>query len=303
MPKVVVNDEKLISIADAMRKKAPQIKEGFGKEKLTLDEMATFGVDEVYASGDMAGYQAGYIAGNDIGEEYGYTNGYNDGYDEGYEEGGAEAYQQGYKIGQEQGQQTGYAQADKMHVNGNYGDYRISDGTAHIRLQMFAYANVLTKLTIPSSVKSAENGILQNNRGVKEVIFEDGGTITLWGENMFYGATALERVYFGNTFTVPDIFPNNTFYNCTKLQEIIMTQPEISGNLYMQNTSILKKQCVYDIIRKLKNQVGTDKEGAYTFKLHANVWAKADDTTAEDYQAPPQGNSWQEYVFSLGYLT
>lgn len=197
---------------------------------------------------------------------------------------------------------TGKYKGERLHIGGNYGEYRIPDGQVNIRLQFFAYANALTKLTIPSSVKSVENGMVQNAINLKEIIFEDGGTIS-WGENEFYGCRSLERVYFGCTIQNQTIFATNTFYNCTKLTEIIMTQNELSGTMYMQQASALKKQCVYDMIRKLKNQVGTDKDGTYTFKLHANVWAKVDDTTATDYETPPQGDSWQEYVVSLGYLT
>ena len=78
-------------------------------------------------------------------------------------------------------------------------------------------------------------------------------------------------------------------------------QPELSGNLYMAETAVLKKECAYAIMRKLKNQIGGGKEYAYTLKFNATVWTNIEDTTAEGYEAPPQYDAWQNYVQELGY--
>lgn len=173
-------------------------------------------------------------------------------------------------------------------------NYRLPNGFTHLKGDVFGATWYLNYVTIPSSVVDLANGVFRNAYNLLKVTFE-GGEITRFGSNMFQGSSKLKTIIFGCNLKNADI-ASGTFTNCTALETVTFTQETLNKNVYIHNTSKLKKSCAYEIMRKLANHTGTDEELTYTFKLHATVWANVEDTTAEDYEAPPSGTTWQDFV-------
>lgn len=201
----------------------------------------------------------------------------------------------------EAGEAKGTLETAKICLGKEYpATYKIPDGVNRFGTFAMAYSTGLRYLTIPASVNFVANSAIRDISSLREVIFE-GGTINTFGSSVFANDTALTKVYFGCEIATVNTISNGNFNNCTSLEELTFTQAELNGNLYIQNTAVLKKQCAYDIMRRLRDYSGTANDFVYTFKLHDTVWANVEDTTAEDYEAPPSYTTWKEYVTSLGY--
>lgn len=197
--------------------------------------------------------------------------------------------------------EAGYTKSEdyfKDFLSDNYlTEFRVPDGTEKLRTYALSGTRNIKTITIPSSVFVLNNSAIRQNWGLEKVIFE-GGEITTFGSNVFSENSKLKSVIFG--CVIPNIL-NGTFYSCTVLEEVSLAQEEIKGSVYINNSSVIKKQCAYDIMKKLKNYKGTEKEYKYTLKLHNTTWANVEDTTAEDYEAPPASDTWQNYVQEIGY--
>lgn len=204
--------------------------------------------------------------------------------------------------GTDKGHAAGYSEA-VADLNTLFVDrtptYRLPDGITHLKGYLFGFTWYLSKLTIPDSVYYMANNVFRDAYGLNKVVFE-GGKITTFGSNLFVNSNKLKTVEFG--CEIPRI-DSSTFTGCTALETVTLAQDEIGQDVCIHQTSKLKKECAYAIMRKLKNHIGTDREYTYAFKLHATVWSNVDDTTAEGYEAPPAGDSWQNYVTSIGYNT
>jgi hypothetical protein len=181
------------------------------------------------------------------------------------------------------------------HLTGSLGNYIIPSGITQLRTTCFYGRSDLKSLIIPSSVNYVANGMCQQCENITSVIFE-GGRLNTWGANNFSGCKSLKSVHFGCTISS---LQTGNFNSCVALEEVTFAQPELSGSFFIHNTAVLKKKCAYDMMRKLKNQTGTDKD--YTIKFHADVWTAIENATAEDYETPPSGANWKEYVTDLGY--
>lgn len=176
---------------------------------------------------------------------------------------------------------------------------RLPDGITHLKQYVCGGTWTIRELIIPSTVYDLANGVFSNGFELQKVTFE-GGKITRFGAQMFSYNPKLKTVIFG--CEVPEIV-SNTFTGCDVLEEVTFAQPTLYGKMYFHFPSTLKKSCAYEIMRKLNNYIGTSEELTYTFKLHANVWANVEDTTAEDYETPPSGETWKDYVTNYkGYL-
>lgn len=123
------------------------------------------------------------------------------------------------------------------------GVLRIPDGVEIIETDAFGRQTDITKLIIPSSVKTIKNGAFHHCTGLIEVVFENnengvsflenlglphdgsGGDGTAQGEiyGVFQYCTALTKVTFPNSEYLTSL-PYATFKNCTSLKSI--TLPE-----------------------------------------------------------------------------
>ena len=176
--------------------------------------------------------------------------------------------------------------------------FRVPYGTTHLRQYALSGGYTIKTIYIPDSVYNLATNVVYNGYNLINLIFE-GGRITTIGSNAFAYCSKLKRAEFGCELAVNML--SNTFTGCTALEEVTFAQEEIYKSIYIQQTSKLKKKCVYDAIKKLKNYIGTEEEYTYYFKIHATVWTNVEDTTAEDYEAPPSSDTWKTYVQELGY--
>lgn len=176
--------------------------------------------------------------------------------------------------------------------------FRVPDGTTHLRQYALSGGYTISTIYIPDSVYNLANNVAYNAYNLVKVVFE-GGKITTLGTNTFANCSKLKTIEFGCELAFN--MQTTMFSGCTALETVTFAQEKISKSVYIHQASKLTKQCVYNIIRKLKNYIGTDEEGTYYCKLHATVWPNVDDTTAEDYETPPSGDTWQNYVISLGW--
>lgn len=86
-----------------------------------------------------------------------------------------------------------------------------------------------------------------------------------------------------------------TFENTPALANI-----KISGTIgrsFTMSSSPLNVKSAKSVINALKNYAGTDKELTYKLTLKSTVW-----TALNNAETPPTGDTWQEYVQSLGWL-
>lgn len=90
-------------------------------------------------------------------------------------------------------------------------------------------------------------------------------------------------------------FGSTTFYSCNSLTDIIF-EGVIGGNLNM-SWSPLSIASLKNIISCLKNYAGTAQEQTYTVKFSDDCWARL-----EADSVSPDGNTWKQYVDSLGWL-
>lgn len=91
------------------------------------------------------------------------------------------------------------------------------------------------------------------------------------------------------------VFQVNTFNSDNKLKEIRF-EGSIKKDIYIQY-SPLSVDSMKDIISHLENHKGTDNEGLYTVKFSSSCW-----NTLEASGVAPDGGTWKDYVYSLGWL-
>lgn len=90
----------------------------------------------------------------------------------------------------------------------------------------------------------------------------------------------------------------NMFTECSNVKNITF-EGYIGASLSIAGCKNLTVESAKNIIlNNVPNYAGTEKEGLYSLKFHANVWAALN---AEE--TPPSGATWQEYVESLGWTT
>ena len=93
------------------------------------------------------------------------------------------------------------------------------------------------------------------------------------------------------------VFKNNAFKDCTALTNITF-EGVIGQSLDMSYSTALLVDSMKSIISCLKNYSGTSNEFTYKLSLSEDSWAALEaDSTA------PDGNTWKEYVGTLGWNT
>lgn len=106
-----------------------------------------------------------------------------------------------------------------LQCTGNISELSVADGITAIGDQVFLDANLLTKITLPTSVKAIGKLAFSGCKWLKTV--EGGQGITLLGERAFAGCCCLEHIPLPQTLCQ---LGASAFENCTSLQEI--TLPE-----------------------------------------------------------------------------
>ena len=115
--------------------------------------------------------------------------------------------------------------------------------------------------------------------------------------SLFGGCSKLKRVdklILKSDGTSPHL--TSVFASCSALEHIEF-EGLIGSSITMSSCSKLSVESAKSAINCLANYAGTDNEGVYSFKLHANTW-----TALEADSTAPNGSTWKEYVQSLGWL-
>lgn len=106
--------------------------------------------------------------------------------------------------------------------------------------------------------------------------------------------TKIDKVILSSDGTAPEM--TTTFAGSSALVDIVF-EGVIAKSITMSNCSKLSVDSAKSVIEHLANYAGTDNEGKNTVKFHANTW-----TALEADSTAPDGNTWKQYVQSLGWL-
>lgn len=87
---------------------------------------------------------------------------------------------------------------------------------------------------------------------------------------------------------------NNTFYQASKLENIIF-EGAINRDINFSSCPLSVESCK-NIIEHLYNFAGTTKELTYKLTLKSACW-----DALNEAEVPPTGETWQDYVYSLGW--
>lgn len=106
--------------------------------------------------------------------------------------------------------------------------------------------------------------------------------------------TKIDKLILSSDGTAPEM--TTTFASSSALVDIVI-EGVIAKNITMSNCSKLSVDSTKSVIEHLANYAGTENEGVYTLKLHANTW-----TALEASGTAPNNKTWKEYVTDLGWL-
>ena len=106
--------------------------------------------------------------------------------------------------------------------------------------------------------------------------------------------TKIDKLILSSDGTAPDM--TTAFASASALVDIVF-EGVIAKSITMSNCSKLSVESAKSVISHLANYAGTDNEGKNTVKFHANTW-----TALEADSTAPDGNTWKQYVQSLGWL-
>lgn len=139
--------------------------------------------------------------------------------------------------------------------------------------QFFAYAWLTTVGEIDLSVMPSGNAhaLFQGNDFLKSVDLLNVGERAMFDAYVFQRCSSLVDIRFAGT---------------------------IKGNLNMSACTKLSVDSMKDIIAHLDNYAGTEQEYTYTLSFPAARW-----TALEADSTAPNGGTWKDYVFSLGWNT
>ena len=169
-------------------------------------------------------------------------------------------------------------------------------------MSYFTYTNSQMNNTDMVAVFNLSPGDLDTSRCTNfDYAFHKGSH---WGVIDTTAASSLDRVFYQNSwlhtidemiFKESQTYTTYVFYGCSKLVNI-----KASGTIA---TTISFSYCplsvesAKSIINILKNYAGTDNEYTYKLTFKSTVW-----TALNEAEAPPTGDTWQEYVQTLGWL-
>ena len=94
----------------------------------------------------------------------------------------------------------------------------------------------------------------------------------------------------------------NAFTNCTRLTSVDFEM--VDENSFLGGENITIAHAPFDaptsrsLIKCLENYIGTENEYIYTFTLTETSWLLLN---ADTNNPPPQGDTWQAYVQTLGW--
>lgn len=179
---------------------------------------------------------------------------------------------------------------------GNYysSPYNIPYGVTVLGIMKFCYYwGAKLEVVIPDTVTQMHNSVFQYCYNLKKVNVPPN--LTMFGSSMFHTCESLETIIFNNVKEFMGMDSGKT-YNCKVLKDVIIENGVIAQN-WAFTYSPLSVESMKSIISHLKNFAGTENEGVYTIRFTDACWEALEaDSTA------PNGDTWKDYVESLGWL-
>lgn len=196
-------------------------------------------------------------------------------YDDVYEAGAKSEYDRFWDTLQANGDRVNYAYA--------FAYNRFSDENYNPK-----HPIVTKSGTTPSRYIFAQNTVITDT---KVPIYANGNDVSY----CFQGCSGLIsipelRVLETQAFT-------STFASCSALENITFSGT-IGKDISLKDCSKLTPQSVESIVTHLKNYSGTSGEFTYTVTVPGSCW-----TALEAYSAAPDGGTWADYVYKLGWNT
>lgn len=293
---------------------------------------------QAYEQGKADGFNQGSAEGYNNGYEVGRQDGYNDGFSDGYRDGEQFGINEGFQNGKTEGYQEGVTAEhskmwDRLQLNGNLTSYTVQQG--YFNGKQFGFNNFYPKYDIKpigsathlfyAWENNASYGVTDNNGSLKQRLEECGVVLDT------SKATNLMSCFAYSRFTeIPTIdftgitSPSNTTgvfahsYSFLITIEKIITKESVTYKNWFNNTNItnvafegvigqdldmsygngITVASMKSIITHLKDYSGTDSEFTYTVRFAAARW-----TALEADSTAPNGDTWENYVISLGWLT
>ena len=265
-----------------------------------------------------------YLSGA-TGEEY--QKGYNEGYEVGKKESYNDGYNVGYSNGSKDGKQAEYdAFWDNFQHNGELSQYAMAFGGLSNVVNCwnnnnwkpkydFLLAGNNNQMFMASNIEGDmvecldEWGITFNTRECSQInqMFK-GSLFTRLGEldftKMVRQTWAFSEVFMNmaNLVTIDKIKSDTPISGFSKLFDNCTALKNITFDCIIEGASIsflwspLSVESMKNIILHLQNYAGTNKEFLYTVSFNSTCW----DALEADSSAP-DGGTWQEYVFKLGW--
>lgn len=145
------------------------------------------------------------------------------------------------------------------------------------------------------SQTNAQNGNLGVFSGCSKLIeIEDVGLPAAAYSNTFYDCVKLEKIAVVRA-QEDTIFAPNTFGYCSRLRDL--TMEGVIGTDIRFDRSPLSVESMKSIISHLKDYSGTEKEGTYTVTFTSTCKT----ALGVEGNTSPNGNTWTQYVYDLGW--
>lgn len=112
----------------------------------------------------------------------------------------------------------------------------------------------LTSITIPGSVETMEFGAFEKCASLQKVVLEDG--LESVGSAVFSGDTSLTSVTFPSTRM--EKIESMAFYNCNKIESLVIGNCEVIGKMAFSHLNSLKKLHIGSGVKRIE-------EGAFNF--------------------------------------
>lgn len=244
-----------------------------------------------YEQGFEDGKEAGYVDGVKYGEAIGYEKGHAAGFED-----GAAEIDRFWDIYQQNGERTNYeyAFAGKGWTNDTFKP-KHKKITVEAAQYMFAFSNITGDLRDYLDIEWGNGTKSHTFNGSK---FEKIGVVSTEGSQptqMFYNASNLSFIERFIVFSDSTGF-SSTFYGCTKLEEIRIEG--VIGQSISFSNSPLSVASMKNIIEHLKNFSGTGQAYSKKLTFTSTCW----DALEADGVAP-DGGTWKNYVYNLGWNT
>lgn len=174
----------------------------------------------------------------------------------------------------------------------NISTYNVPYGIHTLNLGCFMYRWSLKYVNLPTTIKNIHNSVFNSCWNLQELRFPC--QINYGGANLFGGCSSL------HTITFADIsgfrFSSGTVSDCTKLTTIIIESGMLTRDFYVQQAPISIESMKHIIEHLTDYSTDETMKHTLTVKFSDTCWS-----ALEADSVSPNGGTWKDYVYSLGW--